>query len=336
MSLLFIDGVDHLSNDSSEILRKWSAVFYTNINTSFKRTGNGSLAIESFYNDRFCRKQFGSNYTTMVVGCAVNQPLNTAGSDNHIINFYDGSTPQIGVRVNNNKTISVYRGNTLLGSSEAIFQPDVWDYYEAKAVFSNTVGSVEIHRNEVEILSLTGIDTCNTANEYANGFGFNPFTGSSTSRWSFFDDIYCDDSDFLGDIKVETLYPSGAGNSTTWDPSAGSNYQCVDEAASNNNTDYISTSTPGEIDTFVYGNLSSLDGTIFGVQVNIMARMDDSGTNKIAAVVRPASTDWIGDTKELTQLYNDHIQMFTVNPEDDAAWEIADVNGCEFGVKLVE
>jgi len=332
LALLFIDGFDHYGG--ADILKKWTDAANGIISTSTKRTGVSSMAFESTYDDRMVRKALGANYNTLVVGAAIMQPHPNADIDRIFI-FCDNTTSQIAIIVNRDHTISAYRGNTLLGTTVSpVFQADVWDYYEAKVVFSQTAGSVTVRRNEVTILDLTGIDTCESANEYGNGFEFHPCTGYSTSGFTFYDDIYCDSTDFLGDIKVETIYPSGAGNSTQFTPSAGLNYQCVDEAPANGDTDYISTSEVDKIDTYDYSDIIS-DGTILGVQVNIMARMDDSGTNKIAPVVRPASTDRIGNTKELTQLYKDYLQLYTVSPETSVAWTKSEINNCQFGVKSV-
>ena len=62
----------------------------------------------------------------------------------------------------------------------------------------------------------------------------------------------------------------------------------------------------------------------------------DSGTRAIASVARPASTNHVTAVDHyLTQTaYPYWLTLWELNPEDSAAWEVADVDGAEFGVKI--
>lgn len=328
MSLFFIDSFDHWTG-KVYAFNKWTYIgrIYADISTSIKRTGTGSARI--WYDYLEVKKEF-ANKNTVVAGFAFYKTFNT--TTKNIIQFLDGTTNQISIRFEANGVLSVYRGGTtLLGSSSAVNHfTNQWNYYEFKVVFNNTTGSVVIRRDEVEILSLTGIDTCSTANERCNAFGFYGLDNY------YIDDLYLDDADFLGDIKVEAILPNGAGATTSWTPSAGANYACVDEAAANSDTDYVSSSTADQIDTYSYTNLATTNGTVFGVQVNMITRMDDSGANEVAPVVRPGTINHIGTSYAPTQLYTNPTEMFLTNPDTTQAWTIAQVNASEFGIKLIK
>ena len=108
----------------------------------------------------------------------------------------------------------------------------------------------------------------------------------------------------------------------------------MDEAAPNDDTDYLASSTVGHVDSWHYPALG-YTGTIKGVQMSNYAKKTDSGTRAIVAVTRPASTNrphatdlYIGTT------YAYWRSLWEQNPEDSAAWEVADVDGAEFGVKV--
>ena len=111
--------------------------------------------------------------------------------------------------------------------------------------------------------------------------------GCSSSGMNF-DDLYVCDSagstnnGFLGDCRIDTIYPSGAGNYTQFTPSTGSNYTCVDETAPNT-TDYVDGATVGDRDSYALGNLSALSSqTVYGVQVNAAILKDDAGSKSAA------------------------------------------------------
>lgn len=326
MALLFIDGFDHYTG-RVYTYDKWTGGSSNSIDTSIKRTGTASLKLWNDYLQ--CKKTFPSK-DVVVVGCAIYKNFSNS-SNRALLQFLNADTLQMGIRFNSNGVLGVYRNTTLLGSTDINHHfVNQWNYYEFKIKFHTTEGYIIIKRDEIEILSLTNINTSASATNYCDGFGFYGFGDY------YIDDLYIDDANFNGDIKVVTIYPTGEGANTQWTPSAGNNYACVDEATINSDTDYIKTLTVDAIDTFVYGDLPSTGEEIKGVQINMTARMDDSGLNKIASVVRPTTTNIIGSTIDLTQLYVTHCQMYNINPETNQPWTIEDINNCEFGIKLIE
>ena len=82
----------------------------------------------------------------------------------------------------------------------------------------------------------------------------------------YFDDLYvCDGSgsvnnDFLGDVRVVTVRPNGAGGSTQWTPDSGSNYARVNETISGEDSNYVEDGTSGHEDRYAYGDLSGVLG----------------------------------------------------------------------------
>lgn len=329
MALIFCDGFDHYGTD--DILKKWDSLYNSpSINTSVKRNGSGSLKLYRSTGTCNVLKILSSNYQLLLFGFACNCTNISSGYPS--VKVCDGTTVHVDIHLNESNKVKIYRDTTLLGASEnSICTQDEWFYFEAKVYIHDTEGYVTIYKSGELFYELTGIDTRNGANAYINEIEFRTY-----STTCYIDDLYIDDADVLGDIKVETLYPSGAGATTQWDASAGDNYACVDETPLNSDTDYVSTATASEIDTYAFGDLATTAGTVYGVQVNMIARKDDAGSRSIAPVVRPASTDRVGTTQSISDSYVDYIQMYAVNPEDSAAWEIADVNGAEFGVKLIE
>jgi hypothetical protein len=140
----------------------------------------------------------------------------------------------------------------------------------------------------------------------------------------------------MGDNRVETLYPVADGANTAWTPNSGTaHWSRVNETTPDDDTSYVSSSTPGDRDSYVYGSLSTLTGSVHGVQTNLRARKDDAAARQVADVIRIAGTNYDGTTTGgLTTSYLYYSQIHNQAPTG-SDWTIAGVNTTEFGVKEV-
>jgi hypothetical protein len=196
---------------------------------------------------------------------------------------------------------------------------------------------VTIKVNGEEVVSLTGLDNCYLGNVLWDSFG------CGVNSNGYMDDIYCCDgsgaqnNDWMGECRVVSLLPStGNGSNTDFTCSSSTDHGAlVDEATPNDDTDYVYSSTLNHVDTWNFPALG-YTGTIKGVQMNLQAKKTESGTRAIAAVTRPASTNRVHAMNRYlgTTDYLSYAAMWELNPEDSAAWEVADVDGAEFGVKI--
>jgi hypothetical protein len=116
------------------------------------------------------------------------------------------------------------------------------------------------------------------------------------------------------------------GNSTN-------NYLLVDEATPNDDTDYVSSATPGDKDTYAYSNMNATAGTVFGVQPVPAARKDDAGARSIVTIARLSGTEVDGPVKTMATTYAYYADMRETKP-GGGSWSISDVNSAEFGVKI--
>ncbi len=131
-----------------------------------------------------------------------------------------------------------------------------------------------------------------------------------------------------------TLRPTGAGNSTQWTPSAGSNWQNVDESSADGDTTYNSASGGGGlVDLFTTGA-----GVPAGAPVNSVtftARGRHTGAyGFIQIMLRSGGTTQSVDaiTKIFTGSYADYSSAALANnPITAAAWTAAEVNAMEIG-----
>lgn len=330
--LRFIDGCDHYV--TADITKKWTSLDNSSYATISASGRNGSCL--------YLRSGYGvyltlDNQQTWIVGFAMKYSATISGN---ILRFYDGSSTQVTLFTNaTSNTLSFARGTnnaTILATSVNALQLNTWYYIECKVTIGDAgVGNYEVRVNGTSEgwFPSTAADTKETANASANVIKF------SHGGDGYFDDIYIADgtagvNDFLGDVKVTTLFPTSDGNATTFTPSTGSdNYAMVDEASLDSDTTYNASSTADQIDTF--GLTDSTATSILGVQEFIVARKDDAGARTIATVCRSNGTDNVGATESPGTTYVVYRTIREVDPNTSAAWTVNGLNSAEFGYKVV-
>jgi hypothetical protein len=222
-----------------------------------------------------------------------------------------------------------------------------WYFVELKVFINGASSTYELHLNSAsEIASTvysggsTGINNISfTAGIPPAGFGSGHFNGQYS-----FDDLYVLDwsaspnNDFLGDVVVETILPSADGGHTDFTPNSGTaHFSRVNEASGtypDDDTSYVASNTVGNRDSYAYGDLTTLAGTIFGVQRNLYLRKDSAGTRTVKPSTRISGTDYDGSAISPSTSYGYASDIQETNPATSAAWTISDVNGAEHGLKV--
>lgn len=147
------------------------------------------------------------------------------------------------------------------------------------------------------------------------------------------DNFIIDDAAMPLGLLIQKIVPTGAGTTTGYTPSTGSNYACVDEVPASD-TDYIHTNTPDAIDSYATGNLTGDIGSVACVQVQVRAKYEGSpAVPNIAPLVRSGTTDYAGANQALTTAYASYYNTLVTDPDTSAAWSESGVNALEIGVK---
>lgn len=352
MALRFLEGFDHyagggVSMSTHEVGQRWSeySAFGGGVGCSGSivsgRFGNGYQGSAS--NCEFWFSKTLDDQATWIVGWAFRQ----AGfsSPSGIFRLLDsGSVVHLSIYPGTDGSLNLYRGDgsTLLDSSAPfVLVASVWYYLEVKATIADAGGVFNLRVNGVEVASYSG-DTRNAGVASARTIAFG---GDRTQTGTtVIDDIYICDStgsaphnDYLGDIRVEALYPNGNGNSSQLDGSDGNttdNYLLVDDTGGNDGeSTYVESGDVGDKDTYAYGNLSAASGTVYGVQPLLKARKTDAGSKSVASVARVSGTEEDSANVSLPQTYTINSDLRTTKP-GGGAWSVSDVNGAEFGMKV--
>lgn len=347
MSLLFMDGFDHYGA-ISQITRKWSTGTLSGLSLSTNPARHGGKALAGVNGYRLT-KVVDTASSTCIFGIALHSTGDNS-LDNIGFYIYEAVTgcyqATIGVGVQTS-TISVSRGlnSNMLGSAVGVFPTDAFFYLEVKYVISNVgTGSVEARINGQSVINVTNVSTRGNTFPYAttDSWGSVEIRQGNGTAATYLDDFYLLDgagtssNDFWGDTRIDAHYPIGAGNKAQWTPSAGANYQNVDEGASgpDDDTTRNSTATTGNIDTFEMANLVNAGGTIRGVQVLNCVKKDNAGPCTVRNVLRIGSTDYEGsDFAPSAESYVYDRDIYDKSPATNLVWDETEFNNMEAGYK---
>ena len=285
------------------------------------------------------------NTTTVIQGHAM---LHNYG-DNYqfraLFRFWQGGTMYLTVHFDHwNNKLLVYRQDGAIGSGTLLGQTasgvhssdGAWHYWECKATIDSVNGAVQVRRDGVTLINLTGVNTQQGANAYVDTV---ECCTQSNYQNTYIDDIYvCDtngttNNDFLGDVTIETLHPSFNGTNSQMlgsDGNSVNNYQLINDWNDGTWTDATNT---GDMDTYAYGDTGySVPSTILGVVVTDRAYKTDTGARSIANVALYNGNTLQGSDHAFSGTgINWIIDVLETKP-GGGAWTTAAINAAEFGV----
>lgn len=332
-----MSGFDYVS--SSELGKLFTSY---NGQTVSSPVRTGAYAYRHNTWDQNSYKTFGVEDDTFVCGAAV---YFTGTFIAPFFNFCYDTNQQVGLRPKQStRELEVITGSlsqtggTVLGTSTYSLNLSTWYYIEFKVYIHDTAGTAEVRVNGSEWINITNVDTKGYASSaYANTW----LMRGSSGGYTYIDDLYVLDTngsvnnDFLGDVKIEVIRPTGAGNSTDFTPSTGSNWQNVDDTTPDDDSTYnyhAPQGLPGT-DLFQMGDLTTISGSVFAIQPIMYARKDDAGSADLYSVLRTGGTDYVGSGISLPDSYIYHTDIVEENPNTATAWTVTDINNIEGGYR---
>ena len=349
-----IDGFDYYN--TADVTRKWTTSNVSPIIVGAAEARNGAGALEFNIFGSVITRTF-DDQTTWIVGFALKPTLDFSGSA--ICRFIDVGTTQCTLTLNTDGTLQVFRGASTSitdGQSVAVLTIGIYQHIEWKVTISNSIAadSCIVRMNETEIINVAaGQDLQETANSSANVVSFSGFAASG--KTVTFDDLYIFDgtdgpdtvpvnNDFAGNNKVLTHWPDGNGSTNELvgsDADSVDNYLLVQEALTDDDSTYVESTTPGEIDLYEVEDLKETALSIEAVQVNIVVRKDEAGTSSVRSLIRPLTTNFAGVTvfpsfgEDPADSYVNEFDVYDKDPETDLAWTEAGFNATEFGIEII-
>jgi len=241
-----------------------------------------------------------------------------------ILKFYDDTiTYHMELRLDTDKYLQLKRGgSTSLWTDSTQIDYNTWYYLEIMMKIGNADGAYEVRLDGVNRGSASGVDTQNGGNNNINRVYF------SNDWMDLYTDIYiCNSNDtgdgwtgFQGEMDLEWIQGQTAGDSTQFTPSAGSNYENIDENPCDDDTTYNESSTSGHKDLFNMG-AASLSGNIIGMQVLTTAKYQTAAAS-VKTVVKIDDEESDGDETALDSSYGIVQDCFAIDNTDFATVQV--------------
>jgi hypothetical protein len=338
MALLWCDSFDHYGILGNMTEGAYAEVSSSNILSTLRpRTGTHAI---NFVGTSIMRRVLGGAKTTVGIGAAFYYlTLPVANNQTRIFEFRDtANAAQITVVLQSTGTISIKRGapngTEMFSTAVPVVVAEAYQHIEAVVFFSNTVGTVEVRVNGVTVLSLTGVDTVNTANVECSQIAFSGGIGSGAA--GSIDDVFCYDdagsfnNTLIGDRRVLTLFPDADTIQADWTPvGSGTGFGAIDEASPDGDTTYISAGLPGSptpTSEFGMENLPAGVSAISGVVLVNMSRKTEAGIANVQMSVISGASETAGTDQPMTEIYTYRQDVFEVDPASAAPFTQAEVD----------
>lgn len=251
--------------------------------------------------------------------------------DNQLTFMYNKGTHVVEVRRGD-------EGGTLLATGSIPCPKGSWYCHEIHVVIDNDAGEVETKVDGVSDIDIDSQDTQNTSYAEIAKFLLG-LDENDRSAWGYYDDIAINDptgsdnNSWIGRGGIYGLFPEGAGAHTDLAPSAGANWQCVDEKPPNDDTDYVASDQVGDVDTYELADLVPTEGGITAVQWITRAKLAEAGAGNFQRVLRHDGVDYNGSDLAVDISYRYFTEIFDQAP-DATNWSIAKVNALEAGEEI--
>jgi hypothetical protein len=197
-----------------------------------------------------------------------------------------------------------------------------------------------LNSNGVVTIKIDGVQqfTPYSGDSTAGLEGIKSFLIGSTSSQAYshgnYDDVVVDDANWIGNTKLGIITPNGTGTTNNWTASAGTAYQCIDEIPPVD-TDYVYSNTTDQIATYAMTTIANMN-SVKAVQLQGRAAYEGSPTpTKIQLGVRSGGSDSFATDLSAGVGFGMLTKILELNPADSAAWEQADIDNLEIGVKAV-
>jgi hypothetical protein len=286
---------------------------------------------------------FPSSASPMIIGIAGKVSNLVTASSTWLSILGVSATVQLSVTVNTAGFVEIRKGGksgTLLGTSTGHTPIATGSFYhlQAKTVLHLTSGSCDVRLNNVPVVSVSGVSTATLTENVGGCIWGAPGTGGITMT---VDDLWAVDTtgatanDFLGDIKVKSLFPSADGDQLDWTPSTGTQHSLTVDETTINTTDYVSDTVGGHRDLYQVDDLDATAVTVYGVRETIYCSKNDAGNALLKPVLKETGGTVTSETAQgLTLAWNGvYGTLRATRPSDGSAWTVSEVNALQVGVE---
>lgn len=335
MAVFFADSFDHYGTGTSNAAKMLSGEgSWTNYNlntrtypnTTQKRTGPASLIITDHGNARIA-KGFSGRMTVGLAFGSYWSTLSQTGNNRGTVTFRNVADAQIaGMIYNPDGSISLVGSDStaIVTSAGGIIGSGAWYHLEMKVIVSATVGYLELRVDGITVAVATDLNLGSVPISIIQYHGAFSGTGIDTR---YVDDVVmwdstgADNSDFMGQVRVYTMYPGADLSPFSWTiTGAGTGAEAVDEVPPDADTSYIEAPDIGNHAEFSLPTLPVDVVSVAAVYVVPMARITSGGVGNIQIGIHSDGEVDLGIVKSLNTSYAYRGSAFQTDPDGDVPW----------------
>lgn len=263
-------------------------------------------------------------------GVAIVCGTRVLGDNKQLFNLMYNAVEEISVWINASNQVEVKRGATILDTSTETVTDTGWHKFYLEVTLNNSTGSFTLYMDHSSICSGSGIDTSS-----GNNLKINQVRVSNASRAHDHLVIFTSAASVpTDDWLVQKILPDGAGNYSDLTPSAGSNYQNVDDPTADGDGTHNESATVTDRDSYSHADVGeAITGTVLAIITRQWIKNVGPGTRKTKPFFRISATDY--DGAEFTPSTDYSLvdqQVFDENPATVANWTSGEVTAIEAGM----
>ena len=263
------------------------------------------------------------------------------GSGTHrFLTILSGTTELASIRTRTDSRLDLYIGTgTLAATSTDSLVTDTWYNIEWRYKIADAGGVFEVLVDGTVFVTFTGDTKPGAATTYDT---LRYVTSNSGTGNLYFDDLCFNDTaggvddGYPGDGKVVILTPNAAGDVTQLTPSAGANWQNVDEIPHDTDATYNSSATAAQYDQY---NLTTFDitgNTVLRVWAECRAREETAAGDSIKIGLETNAVEYPGSAQAVTASYARYVGTnYATNPQTLAAWTQAEIDALQARFEVV-
>lgn len=244
--------------------------------------------------------------------------------------YWDEDDTLVRLSLNGSNVASVSLGGSNINRN------DTWMHIGVN-VYANASGFATLYVDGLQVLTYSGNTAGNIDTVY---FGGRIGGGSGWGVSAYFDDFYVDTATGESDVAPPSkrfLFSlvNAAGTNAQWTPSAGSNFQNVDDSgAPDGDTTYNKAASAALKDTFNTTNITVPADHVIraAIPLAIVKRTDTGVASQIRLHSYDGATYQNGSDQTPSGSYNTLWERQTLQP-DSSAWNETDFNAMEFGLE---
>jgi hypothetical protein len=326
MARIFIDGFEAGQDDL------WNAESSANVVSSAGLDMDGSYCLDINNITEYIEKNITAD-DEMYFAFLYRATSDPNGKG--ILSVWNGSTVLISIARNGTaQVIQVLSGTgyAVLATGSKSLAINTTHLIEVRVKIADSGGRIEVKVDGISDIDFTG-DTKPDANTQFDKVRLGYTENLATYSYAYFDNFIMDDAAWIGDTNIQAIVPTAAGNSTGWTPSAGANFECVDERPASD-VDYVSINANDVSDTYVTGDMAGTIDSVKCVQIQSRTRSEGAPTpTNLKLVARSGATDYLSGNKAVLAAEKALYNLWETNPADSAAWAESDVNALQIGIK---